>query len=39
MTECQRLVNNGFISGDFLNEEIICDYKVSSELKKYGQLI
>lgn len=34
MTEWQKLIENGFLNEDFFNEEIICDYKVTTELKK-----
>lgn len=34
MTEWKRLLENGFITEDFLKEETICEYLVSSELKK-----
>ena len=38
MTECERLLNEGFISEDFLKEETICDYKVTRDLKKLWAL-
>ena len=34
MTEWQKLIENGFLTEEFFKEEIICDYKVTSELKK-----
>ncbi len=34
MTEWEKLVHNGFVSEDFLREETICEYTVSSKLKK-----
>lgn len=34
MTECERLVREGHVTSDFFDEEVICDYKVSSNLKK-----
>ena len=34
MTECERLIKLGFITEDFLKEEVICDYTVKTELKK-----
>lgn len=34
MTECERLLENGFISEDFLKEEIRDGYLVSAEMKK-----
>lgn len=34
MTECERLLAEGFFKEEFFQEEIICDYRVSVELKK-----
>lgn len=34
MTECERLVRDGHVTSDFFDDEVICDYKVSSKLKK-----
>lgn len=34
MTECERLVSEGIVSQEFLEEEVRCEYKVSSEMKK-----
>ena len=34
MTECERLMKAGFITEDFLQEEIRDEYKVSGEMKK-----
>ena len=34
MTECERLLKEGFISEEFLKEEIRDDYKINKEMKK-----
>ena len=34
MTECQKLIENGFLPEDFFREEVICDYTVTEDLKK-----
>lgn len=34
MTECERLIHEGFIDEEFLNEETRCDYKITSDMKK-----
>ena len=34
MTEVERLLENGFITMEFLEPEVRCDYKISTEMKK-----
>ncbi len=34
MTECERLLANGFLPKDFLEPEVRCDYEVTTEMKK-----
>lgn len=34
MTETEKLVNEGFISNEFLQDEVKCDYRISSSMKK-----
>lgn len=34
MTECERIVEQGFLPSSFFEEEIRCDYKVTHEMKK-----
>ncbi len=34
MTECERLLENGFLPKDFLKPEVRCDYEVPTEMKK-----
>ena len=34
MTECERIIKKGIISEDYLKEETICDFKVTTERKK-----
>lgn len=34
MTECERIIKKGVITEDFLKEETICDFLVTSERKK-----
>ena len=34
MTECERLLANGFITEDFLKPEVRCDYEIPTEMKK-----
>lgn len=34
MTECERILQKGVITEDFLNEETICDFIVTTERKK-----
>ena len=33
-TECQRIIDEGILPEDFFKEEIICDFKVTTERKK-----
>ena len=34
MTECERIIEKGIISKDFLREELLCDFLVTEERKK-----
>ena len=34
MTECERIIEKGVINRDFLKEEIVCDFLVTTERKK-----
>lgn len=34
MTECERIIQKGIVSEDFLKEETICDFLVTTERKK-----
>ena len=34
MTECERILNKGLITEDYLKEEMICDFLVTTERKK-----
>ena len=34
MTECERIIKKGIVNDDFLKEEVICDFLVTTERKK-----
>lgn len=34
MTECERLINKGFIGRGFFEEEVRCEYTISTQMKK-----
>ncbi len=34
MTECERIIEKGVITRDFLKEEVVCDFLVTTERKK-----
>lgn len=38
MTECERLIKSGFIPEHFLDDEVRCEYSISSKMKKVWAL-